>query len=207
MNLRYRMLKSTEESSSWICLALNLRHCQSGRQSKNAFVSFERLHSLNDLLSRQCSMLAIERSTIRLSRRPCSKWAVSNALLARTSERHPTLAPHSKLLNPTKNSSFNSPTHRLNQVAGHFGTIDRPYSTMSGLPISERGYHPSAPGSYSVRKIGAPNTLEHRIYIEKDGYPVSPFHDIPLYANEQKTVLNMIVEIPRWTNAKVEVCY
>jgi inorganic pyrophosphatase len=58
---------------------------------------------------------------------------------------------------------------------------------------------------YSVRKIGAPNTLEHRIYIEKDGIPCSPFHDIPLFANEQRTVLNMIVEIPRWTNAKLEV--
>ncbi|QKX57443.1 uncharacterized protein TRUGW13939_04556 [Talaromyces rugulosus] len=59
--------------------------------------------------------------------------------------------------------------------------------------------------SYSIRKIGAANTLEHRVYIEKDGVPVSPFHDIPLYANEQQTVLNMVVEIPRWTNAKQEI--
>ena len=60
-------------------------------------------------------------------------------------------------------------------------------------------------GGYTVRKNGAPNTLEHRVYIEKDGTPLSPFHDIPLYANEQQTVLNMVVEIPRWTNAKMEV--
>jgi len=59
--------------------------------------------------------------------------------------------------------------------------------------------------NYTARKVGAPNTLEHRIYIEKDGVPVSPFHDIPLYANEQKTLLNMIVEIPRWTNGKLEI--
>lgn len=58
---------------------------------------------------------------------------------------------------------------------------------------------------YTVRKVAAPNTLEHRIYIDKDGLPVSPFHDIPLYANEAQTILNMIVEIPRWTNAKMEV--
>jgi len=58
---------------------------------------------------------------------------------------------------------------------------------------------------YTVRKVAQPNTLEHRIYIEKDGVPVSPFHDIPLYANEQKTILNMIVEIPRWTNGKLEI--
>ncbi|EKD19271.1 inorganic pyrophosphatase [Drepanopeziza brunnea f. sp. 'multigermtubi' MB_m1] len=58
---------------------------------------------------------------------------------------------------------------------------------------------------YSVRKVAAPNTLEHRIFIEKDGVPISPFHDIPLYANEQQTILNMVVEIPRWTNAKMEI--
>ena len=59
--------------------------------------------------------------------------------------------------------------------------------------------------AYSVRKVAAPNTLEHRVYIEKDGVPVSPFHDVPLYANQEQTILNMIVEIPRWTNAKLEV--
>ena len=59
--------------------------------------------------------------------------------------------------------------------------------------------------SFVARKVGQPNTLEHRVYIEKDGVPVSPFHDIPLYANDQQTVLNMVVEIPRWTNAKQEV--
>ena len=59
--------------------------------------------------------------------------------------------------------------------------------------------------SYGLRKVGAPHTLEHRVYIEKDGVPVSPFHDIPLYANPEQTVLNMVVEIPRWTNAKLEV--
>lgn len=75
---------------------------------------------------------------------------------------------------------------------------------MASLPVSEKGFHPKAPSQYSARKIAAPNTLEHRIYIEKDGVPVSPFHDIPLYANEQQTVLNMIVEVPRWTNAKME---
>jgi len=59
--------------------------------------------------------------------------------------------------------------------------------------------------SYTTRKVGAANTLEHRVYIEKDGQLVSPWHDIPLYANEQQTILNMVVEVPRWTNAKMEV--
>ena len=59
--------------------------------------------------------------------------------------------------------------------------------------------------AYSVRKVAAANTLEHRVFIEKDGQPISAWHDIPLYANEQQTVLNMVVEVPRWSNAKMEV--
>ncbi|KAJ3390202.1 Inorganic pyrophosphatase [Lobulomyces angularis] len=59
--------------------------------------------------------------------------------------------------------------------------------------------------TYKARLVGAQHSLEHRVYIEKDGKVVSPFHDIPLYANSEKTILNMIVEIPRWTNAKLEI--
>lgn len=59
--------------------------------------------------------------------------------------------------------------------------------------------------SYTARQVGAPNTLDYKVFIEKDGKPVSPFHDIPLYANKEKTILNMIVEVPRWTNAKMEI--
>ncbi|KAI8927966.1 inorganic pyrophosphatase [Entophlyctis helioformis] len=60
---------------------------------------------------------------------------------------------------------------------------------------------------YQPRIVGAPNTLEYRVYIEDavTKKVVSPFHDIPLYANADKTVLNMVVEIPRWTNAKLEI--
>ena len=47
-----------------------------------------------------------------------------------------------------------------------------------------------------VSFLGAPN-----------GNVISPFHDIPLYANTEKTVCNMVVEVPRWTNAKMEVSY
>jgi len=34
---------------------------------------------------------------------------------------------------------------------------------------------------------------------------ISPFHDIPLYSDKDNSVFNMVVEIPRWTNAKMEV--
>lgn len=61
------------------------------------------------------------------------------------------------------------------------------------------------PSEYTPRTVGQPYTLDYRCYIEKNGQPISPFHDIPLYANEQQTILNMVVEIPRWSNAKQEV--
>ncbi|KAL7750780.1 Inorganic pyrophosphatase [Sorochytrium milnesiophthora] len=51
--------------------------------------------------------------------------------------------------------------------------------------------------SYSARFVNPPNTLEHRVYLEIDGKPASFFHDVPLYANAEKTVLNMIVEISK----------
>jgi len=30
-------------------------------------------------------------------------------------------------------------------------------------------------------------------------------HDIPLYADKANNTFNMVVEVPRWTNAKMEV--
>lgn len=103
----------------------------------------------------------------------------------------PTLAPNPTLKSSPANST--SSNSRLQQLSYHFSTINSqsPIANMAG---------------YRTRKIGQPFTLEHRVYIEDShGNVVSPFHDIPLYANEQQTVLNMIVEIPRWTNAKMEV--
>lgn len=41
--------------------------------------------------------------------------------------------------------------------------------------------------------------------IGNDAGPISPMHDIPLYADEANKILNMVVEIPRWTNAKMEI--
>ncbi|CAD7084379.1 unnamed protein product [Hermetia illucens] len=53
---------------------------------------------------------------------------------------------------------------------------------------------------------GVKNSPSYAIYYKNEaGQAISPFHDIPLYANEAKTVYNMVVEIPRWTNAKMEI--
>ena len=43
------------------------------------------------------------------------------------------------------------------------------------------------------------------MFIEQNGAVVSPFHDIPLFADQNNGILNMIVEVPRWTNAKMEI--
>jgi len=40
---------------------------------------------------------------------------------------------------------------------------------------------------------------------DAEGKPISPFHDIPLYSNPETKECNMVVEIPRWTNHKMEV--
>ncbi|PHH60111.1 hypothetical protein CDD81_2113 [Ophiocordyceps australis] len=67
---------------------------------------------------------------------------------------------------------------------------------------------PSAASSkspYTLRRVAPLNTQKHRVYLEKDGVPISPFHDVPLYVNEKQGILNMVVEIPRWTNAKLEI--
>ena len=45
-----------------------------------------------------------------------------------------------------------------------------------------------------------------RVWLENQANkPVSAWHDIPLFADEGKSILNMIVEIPRWSNAKLEI--
>ena len=54
---------------------------------------------------------------------------------------------------------------------------------------------------------GIENTKNYRLYIETADtkQKVSPFHDIPLYSSKTEPLLNMIVEIPRWTSAKMEI--
>jgi len=52
--------------------------------------------------------------------------------------------------------------------------------------------------------VGEEGTLEFRLFFEKDGQRISPWHDIPLVADEQN-VFNMVVEIPKGTNAKMEL--
>ncbi|XP_042896366.1 uncharacterized protein [Parasteatoda tepidariorum] len=59
--------------------------------------------------------------------------------------------------------------------------------------------------SFSIVERGSPNTLSYRIFYTDENGPISPFHDIPLFADKENKIYNMVVEIPRWTNAKMEI--
>ncbi|RMZ28653.1 hypothetical protein D0859_07249 [Hortaea werneckii] len=115
-------------------------------------------------------------------------------------------------VNKIRPSSTTQAQVRSHQLSSHLSPAvtsslqSRSSSTMAQQTLPTRGgFEAKAPSVYTPRKVGAAHTLEYRVFIEKDGVPVSPFHDIPLYANEQQTILNMVVEIPRWTNAKQEI--
>ncbi|NWX14578.1 IPYR pyrophosphatase, partial [Aegotheles bennettii] len=88
-----------------------------------------------------------------------------------------------------------------------------------------------AMAGYSVEERSAPHSLEYRLFFSEcralpaprtaprtpsplsplclaedgAGRYVSPFHDIPIYADTGENVFNMVVEVPRWTNAKMEI--
>ncbi|KAF5283055.1 hypothetical protein FQA39_LY17440 [Lamprigera yunnana] len=46
--------------------------------------------------------------------------------------------------------------------------------------------------------------LKPLVLADQNG-PISPLHDVPLYADLDKKIVNMVVEIPRWSNAKMEI--
>ncbi|OAF68863.1 hypothetical protein A3Q56_03398 [Intoshia linei] len=59
---------------------------------------------------------------------------------------------------------------------------------------------------YSIREFGRPHSIDYRCYIEKDNKIISPFHDIELYPfTGRKDIINIVIEIPRYSNAKVEI--
>ncbi|KAH6625742.1 inorganic pyrophosphatase [Boeremia exigua] len=58
----------------------------------------------------------------------------------------------------------------------------------------------------SLRERGSRNTLNWRMWLELNGNPISPWHDVPTYPSASDTsVVHFVVEIPRWTAGKVEI--
>jgi hypothetical protein len=68
---------------------------------------------------------------------------------------------------------------------------------------------------YELVERGQLHTLNYRCYFRdvQTKTIVSPFHDIPLVneeytsstGNQTDIIYNMVVEVPRWTNAKMEI--
>lgn len=58
---------------------------------------------------------------------------------------------------------------------------------------------------YSALHIGSRNSISYRCYLQCSGRIISPLHDVPLYHTKDEGTLNMIVEIPRFSNAKYEI--
>jgi hypothetical protein len=57
---------------------------------------------------------------------------------------------------------------------------------------------------YTTEERGARNSLEYRLFLkDAEGSPVSAMHDIPMLAGDG--AFHMVVEVPRWTNAKMEI--
>ncbi|XP_049848492.1 inorganic pyrophosphatase-like [Schistocerca gregaria] len=59
--------------------------------------------------------------------------------------------------------------------------------------------------AYSLTKIGEAGTLKYCLFFKKNNTPISPFHDIPLWADKNAGIANMVVEIPRGQQAKLEI--
>ncbi|XP_069781231.1 inorganic pyrophosphatase 2, mitochondrial-like isoform X2 [Narcine bancroftii] len=59
---------------------------------------------------------------------------------------------------------------------------------------------------YSKEERGELHSPNYLLYMKNsDGKYISPFHDIPLHDVVEKTLVNMVVEVPCWTNAKMEI--
>ncbi|XP_056136059.1 inorganic pyrophosphatase 2, mitochondrial [Lampris incognitus] len=83
-----------------------------------------------------------------------------------------------------------------------------------GLPLYLRNM-----AHYHTEERGHPNSPDYRIFFKtSEGKYISPFHDIPLFADTEQEydvppkklkksemVFNMVVEVPRWSNAKMEI--
>ncbi|XP_015284694.1 PREDICTED: inorganic pyrophosphatase 2, mitochondrial [Gekko japonicus] len=96
-----------------------------------------------------------------------------------------------------------------------------PSRLLQPWPPGCRWLHGGLMAQYGTEQRGQLHSPESRLYFKNSkGKYISPFHDIPLFAgpNEEKespakrmklggssVILNMIVEVPRWTNAKMEI--
>eukprot|EP01083_Nonionella_stella_P072407 195260_1 len=58
---------------------------------------------------------------------------------------------------------------------------------------------------YKLKEHGQRGTLAWRMFYERDGKIISPWHDIDLYYSKKDLMFNMVTEIPRGKRAKNEM--
>lgn len=58
---------------------------------------------------------------------------------------------------------------------------------------------------YGQKRVGSKYSTSFKTYLTRDNKIVSPFHDIPLYADSNNKILNVVNEIPRFEIAKFEI--
>uniref|UniRef100_A0A1I7XDK7 inorganic diphosphatase n=1 Tax=Heterorhabditis bacteriophora TaxID=37862 RepID=A0A1I7XDK7_HETBA len=78
--------------------------------------------------------------------------------------------------------------------------------TFYAKAVAKKEHNMGSTDSVSYEKIerGSLYGNDYRIFFKGPNGFISPWHDIPLYADEANKVFNMVVEIPRWSNAKME---
>jgi len=67
--------------------------------------------------------------------------------------------------------------------------------TTTTMPVS----------AYTTEERGVVNTDSFKVFVKDSTGPISPFHDIPLVANLANKTFHAVIEVPRWTNAKMEI--
>lgn len=103
----------------------------------------------------------------------------------------------------------------------HFRALPAPRNKPVTQAAAALHLHLRKTMHYQTEERGHPNSTDYRIYFKNsEGKYISPFHDIPLVAeteqdndvpakkpkkNESEQLFNMVVEVPRWSNAKMEI--
>eukprot|EP00002_Diphylleia_rotans_P004956 TRINITY_DN1389_c0_g1_i1.p1 TRINITY_DN1389_c0_g1~~TRINITY_DN1389_c0_g1_i1.p1 ORF type:complete len:241 (-),score=57.32 TRINITY_DN1389_c0_g1_i1:642-1364(-) len=79
--------------------------------------------------------------------------------------------------------------------------------TAAAAQIAKRFYAISVASVKNVvaKPENTPGTGDYRVFFYNGDKKISPWHDIPLYANDEKTLLHFVSEMPRGTNAKMEI--
>lgn len=113
------------------------------------------------------------------------------------------------------------PLNRTNILVSFIQKSPRSFSSLlpsaSSITFTPRAF--SAPpsqlqplfrtmSSYTSYVVGKPDTPDYKVYLkDSQGNIISSVHDIPLKPAgvTDKKIFNMVVEVPRWTNAKLEV--